>query len=141
MSAPVRFAYMTNSLENLDEARLVAQDGGFAVDMLPLDAPAPEPGTFNGVMVDFNLVGAHALARKMFLNKLTELAKELPVVVFDRVANWQETAAMRAAGIKWFPSLREKAFGAMLAHPLAAKVAALKAARVVATEIELVEAE
>lgn len=141
MPAPVRFAYMTNSLENLDAARAVARDGGFAVDMLPLGAPAPEPGTFDGVMVDFSPVGAHALARRMFLNKLVELAKELPVVVFDRAANWSETAAMRAAGIKWFPSLREKAFGTMLAHPLAAKAAALKAARAVATDIELVEVE
>ena len=141
MSASVRFAYMTNSLENLDTARTVAGDSGFAVDMLPLGAPPPEPGTFDGVMVDFSPVGGHALARKMFLNKLTELAKELPVVVYDRAASYQETAAMRAAGIKWFPSFREKAFGEMLAHPLSAKVAAAKAARAVATEIELLEVE
>lgn len=141
MFAPVRFGFMTTSVENLDEARTAAQDSGFVVDMLPLGGPAPEPGAFDGVMVDFGPLGTHALARKMFLNKLVALAKELPVVVFDRTANWQETAAMRAAGIKWLPSFRERAFGALLAHPLAAKAAAARAARVVATEIELVEAE
>ena len=140
MSAPVRFAYMTNSLENLDLARTAAHDAGFAVDMLPLDAPPPEPGTFDGVMVDFGPVGGHALARKMFLDKLKQLAKELPVVAYDRAASYQETAAMRAAGIVWLPTLRPRAFAAMLAHPLAAKVAAAKAARH-AAEIELVEAE
>ena len=138
MTASVRFAYMTNSLENLDAARVAAQDEGIAVDMLPLDAPAPEPGTFNGVMVDFSPIGAHALARKMFLNKLVALAKELPVVVYDRAATYQETAAMRAAGIKWYPTLRSRVFGEMLTHPLAAKVAATKAARLAATEIEAV---
>lgn len=141
MPAPVRFAYMTDSLENLDAARAAARDEGFAVDMLPPDAPAPEPGAFDGVMVDLSPVGAHALARKMFVNKLVALAKELPVVVYDRAATYPETAAMRAAGIKWYPTLRARAFGEMLAHPLAAKVAAAKAARLAATEIEVVAAE
>ena len=137
MTAPTRFAYMTNSLENLQLARDLAVAEGFVVDMLPPDAPTPEPGTFDGVMVDFSPVGRHALARKTFLNKLTQVAKEFPVVVYDRAASYQETSALRAAGIKWFPTIRPRAFGAMLAHPLAAKVAEAKAARAAAVEVEV----
>ena len=57
-------------------------------------------------MVDFAPVGRHALARKTFLNKLSQVAKVFPVVVFDRTANYQEAATMRATGIKWFPTIR-----------------------------------
>jgi len=138
MSASVRFAYMTNSVENLDLAREIARAEGYTVDMLPLDAPTPEPGTFDGIMVDFSPVGGYALARKMFLNKLVQVAKVMPMVVYDRAANYQETAAMRIAGIVWFPTLRPKAFVVMLAHPLAAKVAAARAARLA---VEAVAAE
>lgn len=129
---PTRFGYMTNSLENLSLARDFAEPEGFAVDMLPPDAPIPEPGTYDGIMVDFAPAGRHAFERKTLLNKLTQVAKVFPVVVYDLTANYQETSAMRAAGIRWFPSLRPRAFGAMLDHPLAAKVAEAKAARVTA---------
>lgn len=134
MTTPARFGYMTNSVENLKRAREIAAPAGFVVDMLPLDAPAPESGAYDGIMVDFAPAGRHALERKSFLGKLARVAKEFPVVVYDRAASWQETSALRAAGIKWFPALRPKAFDAMLAHPLAAKVAAARAARAAAAE-------
>jgi hypothetical protein len=118
----IRFGYMTSSLENLEAARELAQEFGFAVDLLPLDAPAPEPGAYDGVMVDFP--AAHGLARRLFLDRITKMAKRLPVVVFDQRTPYQEAAAMRAAGIKWFPVLKAKAFAVMLAHPLAKSKAA-----------------
>ena len=124
-----RFGYLTNSLENLKLARDIAAREGFVVDMLPMDAPPPEPGTFDGLMVDLGDAGRHALARKSFLNKLMQTARDVPVVVYDRSASYHDTAAFRAAGIKWFPTIRPKAFSAMLAHPLAAKVAEAKAKR------------
>jgi hypothetical protein len=127
MLAPVRFAYMTNSLANLQAARNLAVLDGYAVDMLPPDAPMPDPGTYDGIMVDFAQSARHALARKMFLDKLVRMAKVFPVVIYDASANYQETATMRAAGIKWFPGLKHRAFAAMLAHPLAAKVAQAEA--------------
>ena len=136
MTTPTRFGYMTNSLENLDLARALAREEGFVVDMLPPDAPTPEPGTYDGIMVDLAPVGRHKLARRTYLDKLTQVAKVFPVVVYDQTASYQETAAMRAAGIKWFPTIRPRAFGAMLAHPLAAKVAAAKAARAAAPEAQ-----
>ena len=136
MTAPTRFGYMTNSLENLNLARTIAAQEGFVVDMLPPDAPTPEPGLYDGIMVDFAPAGRHALERKTFLNKLTQVAKVYPVVVYDRAAGYKETAALRAAGIKWFPTVRPKAFSAMLAHPLAAKVAEAKAARAAALAVE-----
>ncbi|MBN9119077.1 MAG: hypothetical protein J0I06_07940 [Planctomycetes bacterium] len=134
MTAPVRFGYMTNSLENLRLARDIAAAEGFVVDMLPPDAPAPEPGTFDGIMADLAPAGRHALERKTFLNKLARVARAFPVVVYDRAAGYPETSAMRAAGIKWFPTIRPRAFAALLDHPLAAKVAAAKAARDEAAE-------
>jgi hypothetical protein len=121
MPAPTRFAYMTNSLANLQAARNLAALEGHAVDMLPPDAPLPEPGTYDGIMVDFAQAARHALARKTFLDKLVGMSKVFPVVVYDESASYQETATMRAAGIKWFPVLKSRAFAAMLAHPLAAK--------------------
>lgn len=124
MPAPIRFAYMTNSLPNLQAARNLAVLDGYAVDMLPPDAPIPEPGTYDGIMVDFAQAARHALARKTFLDKLVRVAKVFPVVVYDASANYQETAIMRGAGIKWFPNLRPRAFAAMLAHPSAKVVPA-----------------
>jgi hypothetical protein len=127
MPAPIRFAYMTNSLPNLQAARNLAVLDGYAVDMLPPDAPVPEPGTYDGIMVDFAQAARHALARKMFLDKLVRTAKVFPVVVYDQSATYQETAIMRAAGIKWFPTLKPRAFAALLAHPPAAKAAPAEA--------------
>jgi hypothetical protein len=121
MPAPTRFAYMTNSLANLQAARNLAVLDGYSVDMLPPDAPTPEPGTYDGIMVDFSQTARHTLARKTFLDKLVQMAKVFPVVVYDQSANYQETAIMRAAGIKWFPTLKPRAFATLLAHPLAAK--------------------
>jgi hypothetical protein len=121
MPALARFAYMTNNLTNLQAARNLAVLDGYTVDMLPPDAPMPEPGTFDGIMVDFAQAARHALARKTFLDKLVQIAKVFPVVVYDQSANYKETAIMRAAGIKWFPTLKSRAFAALLAHPLAAK--------------------
>lgn len=117
---PARFGYMTNVLANLKTAREMGQLDGYTVDMLPLDAPVPEPGSYDGIMVDLGPAGRHAFARKTFLNQLVRLAKVFPVVVFDANASYQETAQMRAAGIKWFPVLKAQAFAVMLAHPLAA---------------------
>jgi hypothetical protein len=121
MPVPIRFAYMTNSLPNLQAARNLAVLDGYAVDMLPPDAPTPEPGTYDGIMVDFGQGARHALERKTFLDKLVQMAKVFPVVVYDASANYKETATMRAAGIKWLPTLKSRAFATMLAHPLAAK--------------------
>jgi len=121
MPVPIRFAYMTNSLANLQAARNLAVLDGYAVDMLPPDAPMPEPGTYDGIMVDFAQAARHALARKTFMDKLVAMAKVFPIVVYDASANYKETATMRAAGIKWFPGLKPRAFATMLAHPLAAK--------------------
>jgi hypothetical protein len=143
VTATPRFGYLTNCLENLRLARDIAAREGFVVDMLPVGGPPPEPGTFDGLMVDLSAAGSHALARKSFLNKLTQMAKEIPVVVYDQSASYHDTAAFRAAGIKWFPTIRPKAFGAMLAHPLASKVAEAKAKRaaaVAATEATAHEA-
>jgi hypothetical protein len=127
MPAPIRFAYMTNYLPNLQAARNLAALDGYAVDMLPPDAPVPEPGTYDGIMVDFGQGARHALERKTFLDKLVQMAKVFPIVVYDTSANYKETAIMRAAGINWFPVLKSRAFAAMLAHPLAKKVAATSA--------------
>ena len=136
MSALTRFAYMTDSLTNLESARDLAVPVGCVVDMLPPDAPTPEPGTYDGVMVDFAPAARHALARKTFLNKLAQVAKVLPVVVYDQSTNYQEAAIMRAAGIKWFPAIRPRAFDALLAHPLAAKMVPEQAAAEVASAAE-----
>ena len=132
MTAPTRFGYMTNNLENLDLARVLAREEGFVVDMLPPDAPTPEPGTYDGIMVDLEPAGRHALERKTFLDKLKQVAKVFPVEVNHPSASYGETAAIRAAGMKWFPTLRPKVFGLMLTHPLASSVAAAKAARAAA---------
>jgi hypothetical protein len=136
VTTTTRFGYMTNSLENLDLARVLAREEGFVVDMLPPDAPTPEPGTYDGIMVDLEPAGRHALERKTFLDKLKQVAKVFPIVVYDRNASYHETAAIRAAGMKWFPTIRPKVFGAMLAHPLASSVAEAKAARAATVEAE-----
>lgn len=113
-----RFGYMTGSVENLHTARKLALSFGSTVDMLPLDAPTPESDAYDGIMVDFAPAARHMLARKSFLDKLSQMAKVFPVVVFDPSTNYQEAARMRAAGIKWLPVLRAKAFEMMIAHPL-----------------------
>jgi|GEM_PF-5674821 len=132
---PRRFGYMTGSVEHLQTARKLALPFGCIVDMLPLDAPPPEPGTYDGIMVDF-APAQYALARKTFLEKLVRMAKVFPIVVYDLRTNYQEAAAMRSAGIKWLPVLNTKAFAIMLAHPLAQANATRPEPE---TEIELCE--
>jgi hypothetical protein len=127
VTATARFGFMTNNLDKLRIARELAAQCGFSVDMLPMDAPTPEPGTYDGIMVDFAAGARHALARKTYLEKLTRMARAFPVVVYDQGTTYQEAAIMRAAGIKWFAVLKAKVFEAMLAHPLA-KAKAEKAA-------------
>jgi hypothetical protein len=114
-----RFAYMTNSVPNLQAARKLALAGGHTVDMLPPDAPAPEPGTYDGIMVDFLPTARYALTRKTYLEKLARIAKVVPILVFDQSTNYREAALMRAAGIKWLPVLKPQGFDMLLAHPLA----------------------
>jgi len=121
MVAPARFGYMTNNIANLRKARELAVLAGYVVDLLPPDAPIPAPGAYAGIMADFTPNAPHDLARRMFLEKLIRLTKVFPVVVYDHQLELAEVGALRAAGIKHFPSVRGSAFAALLAHPLAAK--------------------
>src|SRR5262245_17366136 len=115
--ATIRFALMTNCVKNLQAARELALESGYIVDLLPPDAPTPEPGTYKGILVD--CIPTAKLARKTYLEKLARLAKVFPVLVLDQSTNYQEAAFLRAAGIKWLPVLKAKAFEMLLAHPLA----------------------
>lgn len=111
----VRFAYMTTNLANLHAARELAAHSGWFVDMLPPDAPCPEPGAYTGIVVDFS--ASHSLNRRAHLNKLAGIAKAIPVVVISRAATYQEVAIMRAAGIRWYPTLASRVFDKLLDRP------------------------
>src|SRR5436309_3144875 len=111
-------------MAKLRKAREQALLAGYVIDLYPLDAPAPEPGSFDGLIADVMLSERDALGRRMFLQHVAKLAKVIPVVVCDPTLTYQETNALRAAGVKWYGVLRENAFAALLAHPLAAKVKA-----------------
>jgi hypothetical protein len=109
----IRFGYLTTNMANFRKVRELGQLDGFVVDLVPPDAPVPEPGTFHGLLADFAPNARHALERKTFLEKLVRLAKELPLVVFDRTLTYPETNALRAAGIKWYPVPTARAFSVL----------------------------
>ncbi|HEY1187159.1 MAG TPA: hypothetical protein VGE74_05845 [Gemmata sp.] len=115
----IRIALMTHNQELLTDARKLALTEGHTVDALPPDAPEPEAGHFDGIIADLPRAARYALARQMFLDKLAKIAKRFPVLVLDRGLSYPEAAFLRAAGIRWLPSLRLQAFGVLLSHPLA----------------------
>jgi hypothetical protein len=116
-----RFGYLTTNMTKLRAARDLALLVGCAVDLFPLDAPAPEPGAFDGLIAEFAPNAPHKLARELFLAHLVQLAKEIPVAVHDATLTPAEAGALRAAGIRRYVVLKEATFAALLAHPLAAK--------------------
>lgn len=110
-----RFALLTHNLELLADARKLALAAGHTVDLYPPDGPVPEAGAFTGVIADLEGIGRQPLARKLFLTKLAAVAKVFPVVALDRGLNYQDAKVLRAAGVKWLPTLRAKAFEVLLA--------------------------
>jgi hypothetical protein len=106
----LRFGYLTTDMAKFGKARELGHLDGVSVDLVPADAPAPEPGTFDGLLADFAPNARHALERETFLKKLVRLAKDFPVVVFDQTMSYRETNVLRAAGIKWFPVPTARAF-------------------------------
>lgn len=114
----IRVGLMTHHLPLLAEARRLARADGHTVDALPPDAPEPEEGNFGGIIADLPRAARYPLARQLFLNKLAKIARRFPVLVLDRGLTYPEAAFLRAAGIRWLPTMRVQAFEMLLSHPL-----------------------
>lgn len=122
MPTPPRFGYLTTNMTALRKARTSAALSGYVVDLYPLDAPAPKPGQFDGLIAEFAPNAPHKLARKMFLAHLVKLAKAIPVAVHDMTLTPEEANALRVAGIERFVSFKDTIFKALLARPVAVPV-------------------
>jgi hypothetical protein len=111
-----RIGYLTANMKNFQKVRELGQLDGFTVDLVPPDAPVPEPDTYHALIADFAPNARHELERKTFLEKLVRIGKKFPLVVFDQTMNYPETNVLRAAGIKWFPVPTARAFPVLRAR-------------------------
>lgn len=75
-------------------------------------------GACDALLVDLTATARHKQARAELIGALVNIGRRVPVVVIDQGLQWQETKALKLAGIAYFPTVRPAALTALLTHPL-----------------------